>query len=118
MSWNILQSESFSDWFKELNDSTKKDILRAVSILEEKGPLLGRPFVDTLKGSDITNLKELRVQSLGNPFRIVFVFDPKRNALLLVGGNKKGVSRFYEKIILEAEEIYKEYLEVLNEEKK
>ena len=117
MSWNILQSDSFSDWFNELSDSTKKDILRAVSILEEKGPLLGRPFVDTLKGSNLTNLKELRVQSLGNPFRIIFVFDPKRNAILLVGSNKKGVSRFYEKMISEAEEIYKEYLEVLNEEK-
>ena len=64
---------------------------------------MGRPYADTIKGSTFTNMKELRVQHDGNPYRILFVFDPQRQAVLLVGGNKGGDKRWYEKNIPIAE---------------
>ena len=70
------------------------------------GPNLGRPYVDTIKGSKINNLKELRINSGGHIFRIFFVFDEKRDALLLIAGDKRGEKRFYKRIIPLAEKIY------------
>jgi hypothetical protein len=78
--------------------------------LEEKGATLGRPFVDTLKGSNLSNLKELRVQHAGKPYRILFAFDPRRVALLLIGGNKTGNNRWYEVFIPIAETLYLQHL--------
>ncbi len=80
-----------------------------VEILRNIGPGLGRPWVDTIKGSKLKNLKELRIDVKQNVFRILFVFDPKRVAILLVGGDKRGQKRFYERIIPLAESIYDSY---------
>lgn len=74
-------------------------------------PSLGRPQVDTLKGSRLVNLKELRIQHRGEPWRVLFVFDPKRRAILLVGGNKQGDARWYKRAIALAEERYQRHLE-------
>ncbi|EKR27810.1 type II toxin-antitoxin system RelE/ParE family toxin [Leptospira interrogans] len=108
--WKIVQSQEFGDWFKNIDTDIQVDIYAILKVLSEKGPSLGRPYVDSLKNSKINNLKELRVQSKGRPFRIAFVFDLNRNAFLLIGGNKRGDKRFYEKIIPLAEKIYKRYL--------
>lgn len=78
--------------------------------LEQAGPLLGRPHVDTLKGSRIPNLKELRVQHEERPLRILFVFDPRRVGFLILGGDKTGDSAWYAKFIPRAEEIYRRHL--------
>jgi hypothetical protein len=75
---------------------------------------LGRPYVDTIKGSAFTNMKELRVQYDGNPYRILFAFDPQRQAVLLIGGNKRGDKRWYEKNIPIAERRFAEYLAETN----
>ena len=75
-------------------------------MLQEYGPALGRPYVDTLKGSKHTNLKELRVQHRGQPYRILFAFDPRRNAYLILGGNKTGDDDWYADAMRRAEEIY------------
>jgi hypothetical protein len=82
-----------------------------------EGPLLGRPYVDTLKGSKYPNLKELRVQYKGEPWRILFAFDPIRQAIVLVGGNKTGDKRWYEKNIPIAETRFTEHLKTLEEGK-
>jgi hypothetical protein len=84
----------------------------------EHGPNLRRPYADTLKGSKISNLKELRVQHKGDHYRILFAFDPKREALLLVGGDKTGDKRWYDKMIPLAEKIFAKHLEMLKKEKK
>jgi hypothetical protein len=68
-------------------------IAMVLDILENQGSSLGRPYVDTIKGSAFTNMKELRVRHDGNPYRILFAFDPQRQAVLLIGGNKKGDKR-------------------------
>jgi hypothetical protein len=87
-------------------------------VLGEFGPKLGRPRVDTLEGSAFQNMKELRIQYQGEPWRILFAFDPKRQAVLLVGGNKTGNKRWYKENIPIADKRYRKYLEILKEENK
>ncbi|MEQ8974703.1 MAG: type II toxin-antitoxin system RelE/ParE family toxin [Coleofasciculus sp. C1-SOL-03] len=93
------------------NDEIQESIAMVLDILEEQGASLGRPYVDTIKGSSLPNMKELRVQHAGEPYRILFAFDPKRQAVLLLGGNKSGDKRWYEKNIPIAERRFREYLE-------
>lgn len=111
--WVIKQSEEFQDWFDDSDEDLQDDILEKVKILEELGPNLGRPLVDTLKGSTIKNLKELRFDSMNKVIRITFVFDPDRNGILLIGGNKAGSGDkgFYKKLIDQSEKIYARWLE-------
>lgn len=115
--WLINQTVDLEAWFLTLDEPAQVDILAAVRVLSKFGPSLSRPHVDTLKGSQYSNLKELRVQSNGRPFRIAFAFDPAREGILLLGGNKKGIKRFYEDLIDKADEIYGRHLEEIKNEK-
>lgn len=108
--WKILQTDEFGAWFSMQDSDAQENIYATIDILRNEGPALGRPKVDTLQNTRYSNLKELRVQSKGRPFRIIFAFDPKRNAVLLIGGNKQGDKNFYKKIIPIAEKLYREYL--------
>jgi hypothetical protein len=90
-------------------------IARKVDVLEERGPDLGRPEVDTLKGSRFPNMKELRIQHGGAPYRVALAFDPRRVAILLIGG-RKGPKKWYRKFIATADRLYAEYLEELKKE--
>jgi hypothetical protein len=115
MAWDVEYTNEFGDWFGELDDEVREDVIAAVEMLEADGPVLGRPFVDTLQGSRIANLKELRPR--GGNIRILFAFDPRRSAILLVGGDKTGRWReWYREMIPIAERLYEEYLEELRRE--
>lgn len=81
----VIISDEFAIWFKDLDSQAKTDIFASIETLKTFGFRLGRPHVDTLKGSKVSNLKELRVRSQGRPFRILFVFDPKRRIFLIIG---------------------------------
>jgi hypothetical protein len=117
--WTTIETEEFSAWFDSLDDDAKEDVVVKVEVLRTLGPTLGRPLVDTLKGSKHPNMKELRVVSNGRPFRIFFAFDPKRQAVLLVGGNKEGDKQFYERMLPLADKLFDEYLaEIQSESKK
>ena len=116
MPYVVNVSTVFEDWFKNLEEDLQDSIAFSVGILEEHGHQLGRPHVDTLSGSTLNNLKELRVQHAGEPYRILFAFDPKREALLLIGGNKAGNKRWYDEIIPKAEAIFEEHLAELDKE--
>lgn len=109
--WEIVFHRDFEVWFFEQSEELQNSIAMVLDVLEEQGTNLGRPYVDTLKMSRLPNLKELRVQHKGDPYRILFVFDPKRQAVLLVAGSKRGDSRWYEKNIPIAEKRYAQYLE-------
>jgi hypothetical protein len=87
----------------------------ALAPLREFGPDLGRPDVDTLKDSRYANMKELRFKADGGVWRVAFAFDPRRNAILLVAGDKSGVSepKFYKRLIDKADKRYKEHLDIL-----
>lgn len=98
-----------------MSEGEQEAVRAAVLWLEQRGPALGRPLVDTVKGSRHPNMKELRPP--GGNLRALFAFDPRRMAILLVGGDKTGRWReFYEEKILEADRLYDEHLEELREE--
>ena len=109
-SWEILTVAEFDIWFETLSDHEQEAITAAVRVLAATGPMLGRPLVDRIAGSRYHNLKELR--PLGRThIRILFIFDPRRAAVLLLGGDKQGHwKRWYLRSIPEAETRYARYL--------
>lgn len=94
------------------------EILAIMGLLKRFGPALGRPRVDTLKGSSHANMKELRFDAADGVWRVAFAFDPKRQAILLVGGDKSGGSekRFYKRLIKKADERFDAHLSQLEEQ--
>jgi len=113
MVWGAQSVAEFERWFVTLEGAIRVEIAAKISLLQQVGPTLGRPHADTLKGSAYPNMKELRVQIGGDPWRIFFAFDPKRSAILLVGGNKSGDVRFYEVNLPIADERYRNHLTTL-----
>jgi hypothetical protein len=115
MAWEIEGTNQFREWFFSLGDEDDQAVTEAINALAIEGPALGRPFVDTLAGSRIPNLKELRPKR--NDIRILFVFDPRRTAILLLGGSKTNDWQgWYRRNIPEAEQLYDAYLRELREE--
>ncbi len=108
----VLFHAAFVIEFKALPRAVRIDLAAAVKVLGERGPALGRPHVDTLNGSRHANMKELRFKSDGGVWRVAFAFDPKRNAIVLVAGDKSGVSekRFYASLIATADTRYDDHL--------
>jgi len=98
--WTIETTDIFDEWFDTLDDIDRTNMLASMIVLQERGPMLSRPYADTVKGSCHSNMKELRVQSKGDPIRAFFAFDPKRNGVLLCAGNKAGNDkRFYDEML-------------------
>ena len=118
MAWVVRFDEELAAWFDDQEAGLQDEILAHVGLLEERGPNLGRPRADTVKGSAYRNMKELRIQYQGRPWRILFAFDPRQAAILLVGGDKGGEKRWYLRNIPIADRRYKRHLEALEREKK
>jgi len=97
MAWTVILVDEVADWYLELanhDPETAKLVAAAIDLLEAKGPALGRPLVDSIEGSSIHNMKELRPSSRGrSEIRMLFVFDPARQAVLLVAGDKGATGR-------------------------
>lgn len=112
MAWTVLLAEEFSDEVHALEREVRVTLLARVRLLEQHGPQLGRPYVDTLSGSQYANMKELRFVADDGVWRVAFAFDPARNAILLVAGDKSGVAqaRFYKRLIATADKRYKAHL--------
>ena len=108
-------TDEFEEWWDALSESEQDSCNVAVNMLILRGPELGRPAADTLKGSAFPNLKELRVQHAGKPYRIFFAFDPRRTAILLLGGIKVDAS-FYKDHLPRAERLYAQHLASLKGE--
>lgn len=111
--WEINSTEEYLLWFSTQDDRAKEAILSVVLLLQEFGPLLKRPYADTLKGCSIKNMKELRIRTSLHVIRIAYYFDVDRKALLLIGGDKKGKNEkdFYKKLIAAAEALLRKYRE-------
>jgi hypothetical protein len=110
--WEIEGTDQFADWFGQLRRSDRARVEAAIERLEEQGPGLGRPWVDSL---DRTKVKELIPR--GGYLRILFRFDPRKTGILLIAGDKEGLwERWYIKAIPEAERLYEEYLAELRRE--
>jgi hypothetical protein len=114
--WNVEFTDEFADWWESLSPDQQSSVEAGVRLLEQYGPHLSRPHADTLKGSRHSNMKELRIQHHGHPLRTFFAFDPRRSAILLIGGDKTGNDRFYERMIPLADQVYDKYLKELQAE--
>ncbi len=111
--WEIRVTDEWLAWFRTVDRAPQALISEAIDRLADAGPNLGRPLVDRVKTSRVHNLKELRPASTGrSEVRILFVFDPWRSAILLVGGDKSGRwAEWYRVVIPEAERLYQDYLD-------
>lgn len=120
MSWVVQFDEAFELEFDELPETVQDEMLAHAKLLEHFGPTLGRPRVDTLNGSRHPNMKELRFQADGGVWRVAFAFDPQRQAILLVCGDKSGVSerKFYKQLIRKADERFDQHLSRLKKERR
>jgi hypothetical protein len=119
MKWLVEFHNDFFEEFKVLDIEVQDQILAKSKLLEVFGHNLGRPHVDTLTGSAFSNMKELRVEAKNGVWRIAFAFDPKRKAILLVTGDKKGVnqSKFYKDLIRVADLRFEDHLIHLKKKK-
>lgn len=115
--WEINITDECAEWYEALTGEEQAPIDKAVEQLEQHGPTLGRPLVGQVDGSRIHNLKELRPSA--STIRILFVFDPRREAIFLVGADKAehGWKAWYPGAIAEAEQLYDEYLTDLKRRK-
>ena len=112
--WEVQTTDTFDEWFDELGDIDRANVIASMMLLKEKGPQLPRPHADTVKGSVHSNMKELRVQSGGEPIRAFFAFDPLRRGILLCAGCKTGdEKRFYKVMIPIADREFTAHLEKL-----
>ena len=111
MTWDVGFHDDFEPEFDELPKDVQLELLALAESLRVFGPLMGRPRVDTLNGSRFSNMKELRFEAAGRVWRFAFAFDYKRHAIILVGGDKSGVSkkRFYRRLIEKADERFCAY---------
>jgi hypothetical protein len=105
VAWEVELHDDFVPEYHRLHTDGQDELLAHVALLEQFGPRLARPHVDTLKGSRHANMKELRFEAAGGVWRFAFAFDPKRMAIILCGGDKSGVSerRFYRQLINKAD---------------
>jgi len=110
MPWVVEMTDEFAAWWETLTESEQESFQVGIELLREMGPALGRPYADTVKGSKHANLKELRTQHQGRPLRTFFAFDPRRVALLLIGGDKTGDKRFYDRMIRLADALLEDHL--------
>ena len=118
--WAVEMADEFEREFDVLHEEVQTEILALSLVLEQFGPQLGRPRVDTLNGSSHSNMKELRFSAADGEWRVAFAFDPKRRAILLVAGDKSGGSekRFYRELIRKADERFETHLARLKKERK
>jgi hypothetical protein len=110
MAWEIEFTDEFGEWWDGLTLEIQTSVDVGVEMLRELGPALARPYADTVRGSKYPNMRELRVQHDGRPYRILYAFNPRRTGILLIGGDKTGNSRWYEQYIPKADAIYEEHL--------
>ena len=112
MNWIINFENDFETEFDELNEMVQDECFAHLKFLEKFGPELGRPHVDTLKGSKHANMKDFRFNADNGVWRLAFAFDPKRKAILLVCGDKSGGSekRFYKELIKRADTRFDKHL--------
>jgi hypothetical protein len=116
MPYEVEVSDEFKDWYEPLSEAEQLSIERVVLMLEEAGPALGFPYSSGIQQSTFSHMRELRIQHEGRPYRVLYAFNLARSALLILGGDKTGDDRWYEKMVPKADAIYKEHLKALLQE--
>ena len=113
MAWEVDFTDESGDWWKELTEDEHDAIDRTVGLLRGRGPTLPYPYSSDVKGSRHGRIWELRIQHHGKPIRIVYVRDPRRVCMLLIGGDKKSDNQFYERMPPSPNDLCDEHLETL-----
>jgi len=116
MEWNVEVTDYFEAWWTDLTETEQEDVAAVVELLESRGPQLPHPFSSGIRGSKHSHMRELRIQHRGRPYRVLYAFDPRRTAILLLGGDKAGQDDCYEKYVPIADRLYDEYIEALRQE--
>ncbi|MDO9316739.1 MAG: type II toxin-antitoxin system RelE/ParE family toxin [Gammaproteobacteria bacterium] len=116
MLWDVEYTDEFGRWWGDLCEDEQESLATFVRLLEECGPELGFPHSSGLNGSRHEHMRELRTQHNGRPFRTLYAFDPRRCAILLIGGDKTGDKRWYERHIPIADNLYDMHMEQLRSE--
>ncbi len=117
MSWTVEYTNEFEDWWHGLTERQQDSLDAGVKLLMEYGPRLPFPYSSDIRGSRHGAMRELRTQSGGRPLRTLYMFDPRRTAILLIGGDKTGNDRFYEQFVPMADQLYDRYLEEIRKER-
>jgi hypothetical protein len=118
MTWDVEYTDEFGDWWASLTEAEQVSLAASVQLLEARGPSLGHPHSSGINGSRHGHMRELRTQHAGRPYRTLYAFDPRRMAILLIGGDKTGDDRWYEVHVPIADQLYDEHLEQLRREGK
>ncbi len=116
--WEVEYTDEFAAWWNSLTVEEQKSVTAFVDLLEDRSVHLGYPHCSRVNGSRHAHMRELRVQHQGDPYRILYAFDPRRNAILLMGGNKAGDDRWYETFVPIADRLYDEHLVSATQERR
>jgi hypothetical protein len=98
MAWGVEHTDEFAAWYESISEAEQDDVAAVGLLLMEQGPQLPFPYASGVRGSKHAHTRELRVQSSGHPLRVFYAFDPRRTAILLIGGDKTGDRRFCERM--------------------
>ena len=116
MTWNVEYNDEFEVWWLTLTESEQESVSASVGLIEALGPNLPFPHSSGIAQSRHGHMRELRIQHQGRPYRVLYAFDPRRSAILLLGGDKTGDGRWYEVHIPIADRCYDEHLNELRNE--
>ena len=116
MKWEVEFTNEFGGWWEGLTEAEQESVRASVKLLENFGPELPFPHSSGITTSRHRNMRELRIQHAGRPYRVLYAFDPRRCAILLIGGEKAGKDRWYEEYVPIADRLYDEHLEALRKE--
>lgn len=116
MEYSVEYTDEFAEWWDTLSEDEQVSVDVYVRLLEERGIALSYPYSSDVKGSRHGQMRELRIQHKGNPYRVLYAFDPRRTAILLIGGSKVGNDQFYTQYVPLADKIYDDHLSSLERE--
>lgn len=114
--WDVNYREEFEGWWNSLSEAEQEDVNAKVILLQRYGPALRRPHSDVIASSRHPHMKELVIQHAGRPYRVLYAFDPRRSAILFLGGDKTGDDRWYEKFVPIADRLFDEHLAAIEKE--
>jgi len=116
VAWEVEYTDEFEMWWNSLDEDEQDSVARLVRLLQERGPTLPYPYSSGIEGSKYNHMRELRIQHQGRPYRVLYAFNPRSVAVLLVGGDKTGNDRWYEEHVPHADQVYKAHLDALEME--
>jgi len=108
--WDVEYTNEFEEWWQSLTEAQQISVAASVRLLQARGPQLRHPYSSDIRSSRHAHMRELRVQHRGRPRRVLYAFDPRRTAILLIGGDKAGDGRWYERMVPQADRLYDEHL--------